>query len=143
MVDRREEMRLDRVDFLILKARAVRSFIGERAEGAIALVPPGTPRDLRHLGYGQPPRAPSVELAQRGEGDMRDVHVEPHADRVGCDEIIDFARLEHCDLRVARARRKRAHHDRRATAHPAQHFGDRVNLLGREGHDRRSRRQAR
>ena len=38
---------------------------------------------------------------------------------------------------------KRAHHDRGAAAEPAQHFGQRVNLLGGEGDDGGARRQAR
>ena len=39
-------------------------------------------------------RAPAVELAQAGEGDMVDVHVQAHPDRVGGDEKIDLAGLE-------------------------------------------------
>ena len=35
---------------------------------------------------------------------MIDVEVEPHADRVGGDQVIDVAGLEHRDLRVAGAR---------------------------------------
>ncbi len=84
-----------------------------------------------------------VELAQARKGDMRDVHVEAHADRIGGDEIIDFARLEHRHLRIARARRQRAHHHRCTTAQPPQHLGNRVNFLGRESDDHRAFGQSR
>jgi hypothetical protein len=65
------------------------------------------------------------------------------ADRVGGDQIVDLARLEHRDLRVAGARAQRAHHHRRAAREAAQHLGDRIDLLGREGDDRRSLGKAR
>ena len=70
---------------------------------------------------------------------MIDVEVEPHADRVGGDEIIDVAGLVERDLRVARARRERAEHHRRAAALAADQFGDGVDLLGRERDDGRAR----
>ncbi len=73
---------------------------------------------------------------------MRHVHVQPHADRVGGDEVVDLARLEHRDLRVAGARGERAHHHRRAAAQPPQHLGDGVHLLGAERDDRRALGQA-
>ena len=74
---------------------------------------------------------------------MGDVHVEAHADGVGGDQIIDLAALEHGDLGVARRGRQRAHDDRGAALEAAQHLGQRVDLLGREGDDGRARRQAR
>ena len=142
-VQRREAMFLDRLDLLGAEFRHRLAGEGKRAEAAVALVAAGAAGDLRHFGGGQPPPARAVELGQAGEGDMVDVHVEPHADRVGGDEIIDLARLIHGDLGVAGARGKRAHHHRRAAAHPAQHLGDRIDLLGREGDDGGARRQAR
>ena len=60
--------------------------------------------DLRHLRHGQPALAVSVELVEAGERDMRHVHVEAHADRIGRDQIIDLACLEHRHLGVAGAR---------------------------------------
>ena len=102
----------------------------------------GAAGDLRHFSGGQPTPSMAVELGEAGKGDMIDVHVEAHADRVGRDQIIDLAGLIHGDLGVAGAGAERAHHHRRAAAHPAQHLGDRVNLLGGEGDDRRARRQA-
>jgi hypothetical protein len=73
---------------------------------------------------------------------MGHVHVEAHADGVGGDEVIDLAGLVHGDLGVAGAGRERAHHHGGAAAHPAQHLGYGINLLGREGDDGGARRQA-
>ena len=115
----------------------------ERSEGAVLLVAPGAARDLRHFGDRQAAVAAAVELLEAGEGDMGDVHVEAHADRVGGDEIIDLAALEHRDLGVAGGGRERAHDDGGAALEAAQHLGERVDLLGGEGDDRRARRQAR
>jgi hypothetical protein len=98
MIERREMMALDCGDLLLVERSATPALEGERAEGAVALVAACASGDLRHLRHRQPPRAPPVKLAQRGEGDMGDIHVEAHADRVGSDEIIDLARLEHRDL---------------------------------------------
>ena len=72
-----------------------------------------------------------------------DVHVEAHADRVGRDEIVDLAALEHCDLGIASGGRERAHDHGGAALEPPQHLGERVDLLGREGDDGRAGRQAR
>ena len=85
----------------------------------------------------------AVELLEAREGDMGHVHVEAHADRIGRDQIIDLAALEHRDLGVARRGRQCAHHHRRAAPEAAQHLGEAVDLLGREGDDGGARRQAR
>ena len=74
---------------------------------------------------------------------MVDVHVEPHADRVRGDEIIDLARLEHRDLGVAGARGERAHYHRRTAAQAPQRLGHRIDFLRREGDDRRAAREPR
>ncbi len=134
-------MLLDREHFL--GGEGARPFLVQRAESAVALVAPGAAGDLRHFGDRQPAGAAPVELAQGREGDMRHVHVEAHADRIGRDQIIDLAGLEHRDLGVARARRQRAHHHRRATAQPPQHLGDGIDFLGRESDDHRAFGQAR
>ena len=80
-------------------------------------------------------RRAAVELAQRGEGDVVDVHVEAHADRVGRDQVVDLAGLVHRDLGVAGARAERAQHHRGAAALAPHQLGDGVDLVGREGDD--------
>ena len=143
MVERAEAMLLDRVDFLVAQRRAGLAPQSERAEAAVALVAPGAAGDLRHFGDGQAAVAPSVELFETRKGHMGHVHVEPHADRVGGHQIIDFAALEHGDLGVAGGRRQSAHDHRCAALESAQHLGQRVDLLGGEGDHCASRRQAR
>ena len=136
-------MVLDRLDLLVGKFRRAVTAKAEGAEAAVLLVTPGAAGDLRHFRDGQPAIAAAVELLKAGESDMGDVHVEAHADGIGGDEIIDLAALEHVDLGIAGRRRQRPHDHRRAALEAAQHLGQRVNLLGRKGDDRRARRQAR
>ena len=140
---RGEAMFFDRVDLVLGELGAAARFApGERAEGPVLLVAPGAPGDLGHFRRDEPSLATPVEFAQRGEGDVGDVKVEPHADRVGGDDVVDLARLEQLDLAVARLGAQRTHHHRSPAAEPAQHLGHRVDLLGREGDQRRARRQA-
>ena len=142
LAHRLETMLLDPLDFLRRKGRrAVRC--ADVAERAILLVPPRAPGDLRHLGDGQAARALPVIFTQRGEGDMLDIQIEPHADRIRRDQIIDLARLEHRDLGIARGRAERPHHHRRAAAMPTQRLGHAIDLLHREGDDGRALGQAR
>src|SRR6185295_3915815 len=49
----------------------------------------------------------AVELAIGGEGDVIDIEIEPHADGVGGDQVVDVAGLVERDLGVAGARRWR------------------------------------
>jgi len=64
---------------------------------------PGSTRYLSDLGSIKPAGAPAVEFTDPGEGNVVDIHIEAHADRIGGDEIVDLSRLEHADLRVARS----------------------------------------
>ena len=95
-----EAVVLDRLDDLGIEPAQ----LGGRAEGAVAHVAAGAAGDLRDLRRREAPRRPAVELHEPGEGDMVEIHVEAHADRVGRDQVIDLARLEEPDLRVAGAR---------------------------------------
>ena len=60
---------------------------------------------------------------------MIDVEIEPHTNRIGGDNVIDLARLEHGHLFVARFGAECAHDDSRAPAKAPQHFGNRIDLL--------------
>ena len=120
-----------------------RTLLGGGAEGAVAHVPPGAAGDLSDLGRGQPPRPTPVEFADPGEGDMVEIHVESHADRIGRDEIIDLAGLEHPDLGVARPRAQRPEHYRGAAPLAADQLGEREHVRNGEGDDRAARRQPR
>jgi hypothetical protein len=135
MIQRPEAMILDRRRFLLAELRRLISAKAKRTKASVSLVTAGAPRDLRHFGNGQPPVSAAVELFQASEGDMGHIHVEAHADRVGGDEIINLAALEHGDLRIAGRRRQCPHHDGGAALEAAQHLGQRIDLLGREGDD--------
>ena len=113
------------------------------AERAVVHVAAGAAGDLRQLGRREVAMHLAVELARAREGDVVDVEVEPHADRVGGDQEVDVARLIERDLGVARARAERTQHDGRAAALAPHQLGDGVDLGGRERDDRRARRQAR
>jgi hypothetical protein len=65
--------------------------LGRYAEGAVAQMAAGAAGDLTDFVGVEPTGAAAVELAQAGEGDMVDVHVQPHADGVGGDQKIDLA----------------------------------------------------
>ena len=126
-------------DELLVEGRAA----SRRAEGAVLGVPAGAAGDLAELGGVEPAVVPAVELAVSGEGDVIDVEVQPHADGVGGDDVVDVAGLVHVDLGVAGARRQGAQHHGSAAALAADPLGDGVDLLRREGDDGRARRQAR
>ncbi|QYU66739.1 glycosyltransferase [Leptolyngbya sp. 15MV] len=139
-----EPVLLDRVDFFLGKLGRPPAHLAaharQRAEGAVILVPPRAPGDLRHFRREQTPLVVPVELGQPGERHMADVKVQPHADRVGGDDIIDLARLEHRHLAVARLRAQCAHHHRRPAPEAPQHLGHGIDLLGGEGDDGAPRR---
>ena len=136
MLEFRKVMLFDGVDLFGTEGR--RTLLAtQTAERSVLLVPPRAPGNLRHFGHGQPPLPPPVELVQRCKRDMRDVHVEPHANGIGRDEIVDFACLIHGNLRIAGTGGQRTHDHRRPAARPAQQFGDRINFLRAERDDHR------
>ena len=112
-------MVLDRLDDLGIELVE----LGRGAERAVAHVAAGAAGDLRDLGRAEAARRAAVELDDAGEGDMVQIHVEAHADRVGRDQVIDLARLEEPDLRVparAGSRRPAPRRCRRAGAASAR-----------------------
>ena len=70
---------LQRLDHLRLEGRAAPG----GAEGAVGDVAPGASRDLAHLGGRQLAEAGAVVFPVGGEGDVIDIEVEPHSDRIG------------------------------------------------------------
>ncbi len=131
-LDAVEGVVLQRIDEFRLERRAA-------ARGAERAVPRGASRascDLREFGRRQAAELVAVIFAVGGERDVVDVEIEPHADRVGGDEIVDVAILEHRHLRIAGARRQRAQHHGRAAVLAADQFGDRIDFIGGERDDR-------
>src|SRR5690606_17297734 len=84
----------------------------------------------------------AIELAHGGESDVIEVEVEAHADRVGGDEVLDFARFVEGHLRVAGARRKGTENDGGAPSSMFEPRGDRVDLVGAECDDGAAGRKA-
>ena len=142
MIQRLKAVRLNPVNIQFGKFGRIRP-PGEHAKCAVALVPPRAPGDLRHFGQGQAPLFLAIKFGQAGKGDMAHIHVQTHANGVGCDQIIDFARLIHGDLRIAGGGRQGAHDHGCPAARPTQHFRNCVNMLGGKGDNGGTRRQAR
>ena len=67
-------------------------------------MPAGATGDLGYFLNRQIAIPVPVELDMTPERNMVDIHIEPHADRIGRDQEIDLSRLVHGDLRIARAR---------------------------------------
>src|SRR5215208_8367140 len=101
------------------------------AECAVAGGATGAAGDLGELGGIELAELIAVELAVGGEGDVVDVEIEPHADSVGGDQVLDVTGLIERDLGIARARRKRAKHHRRSPALAADKLRDGIDLFGR------------
>ncbi|MNL16614.1 hypothetical protein D3C87_1376660 [compost metagenome] len=120
-----------------------RGDLSRHSERAIAKVPSRTTGNLRHFGRIEIAELVSVEFPVLCEGDMVDIEVEAHADRIGGHQIFDITFLIKADLRIAGARAERSKHDGGAAALAADQFGDRINLVGRKGDNRGPLRQAR
>src|SRR6185369_14773457 len=104
-------------------------------ERAVVQITAGAAGDLGEFGGSEIAVMEAIELASGGEGDMVDIHVEAHADRVGGDDIIDIARLIERNLGVAGTRRQDTKHDGRTAALAADQFGNRIDHLSRKGDD--------
>ncbi len=124
-------MVLDRLDDLGVELLE----LGGGAEGAGAHMAAGAAGDLGDLGGAQAARAAPVELGDAREGDVIDIHVEAHADRIGRHQIIDLAGLEHADLGVAGARAQGAEHHGGAAALAPHQLGEGEDVGGGEGDD--------
>jgi hypothetical protein len=60
------------------------------------------------------PKLVTVEFTLRCKCNVIDIEIEPHADGVGGDEVVDIAGLVEIDLGVPGAGRQRAHYHGRA-----------------------------
>ncbi len=120
----------------LLHQLAVEGFaVPGHAERAVIHIAAGAAGNLADLFGLQQPHRHAVELFARGEGDVIDIHIDAHADRVGGDHEIDFARLIEFHLGVACSRAERAHDDGRTAALTANRVGEAVNILHRESDD--------
>ena len=141
------EQRLQRIEAVVFDAlgdfSVQRPDVGGGAKGSVVHVAPGAAGDLRQLGGGQAPQIAPVELPRGGEGDVVDVHVEAHSDRIGGDQVVDLAGLIHRHLGIAGSGAEGAEHHRGAAPLAADQLGQRIDVCGGEGDDGGTWRQAR
>src|SRR6202012_4336014 len=123
---------LQRIDEFRLERRAAAG----RAKSTVTGRSAGPARNLGKFSRIEPAELIAVIFAGGWERGMVDVEIEAHADRIGRDEIIDIAVLEHRHLRISGTRRERTEHDRSAAMLAADQFGDRVDLVGGESDNR-------
>src|SRR6266446_2786699 len=114
-----EPVGFDRLNNLRIK----RSLLSCGAKGAVAHMSTRAPCNLRNLGCIESAGTPAVKFVDPGKGDMVEIHVEPHSDRVRGNEIIDLAGLKHADLSVARTGAQSPENDRGASAPAADDLG--------------------
>ena len=125
LLNRRKPVVLDRLHPVRLKIMRLAS----HPEGAIFHIAPRPARNLCQLIGHKIAHPATVKFGKPGKSHMRDIKVQPHANRIGGDQIIDLAVLIHLDLRIARARAKRPHHHRSTTLLAANKLGDLINIL--------------
>ncbi len=138
-LDRLKRMAFQRLRELGFEGRASAG----GTEGAIAGGAAGAPGDLRQFGGIEPSELIAVEFAVGSEGDVIDVEIEAHADRVGGNQVFDVAGLVEGDLRVARARAERPQHYGGAAPLATDQLGDGIHFLRRECDDRGAARKPR
>ena len=83
-------------------------------ETAIGAIAPGPPGNLAQLMGHQFAHPAAIEFRIPRKGHMGNIEIQPHADRVGCDEVIDVAVLVQFHLGIPGPGRQRAHDHRSA-----------------------------
>ena len=99
------------------------------AKGAVAHMSSCAPGNLSCLRRHKIAHGAAVKFSARSKGNMINVHVKPHANRIGCHQIVNFAFLIKGGLGVAGARGECTKNNRRAAALTANKFGDGVNCV--------------
>ena len=125
---------LDTPDHVFIKRRTITCF----AKSAVCAEAACATCNLACFCGGQLPAATSIKFSAACEGDVFDIKIEPHADGVRGDQIVNLARLIKVHLGVAGSGRQRAHNDRRSAPLALQKLGDSVNFFCRKRHDSRA-----
>jgi hypothetical protein len=136
-LDRLEHMAFQPMNQIVMQGR----HLPGDAKGPVAQMPARTAGNLAEFGCRQLPVGMAVELSFLGKGHMIDIEIEPHADGIGCHQIVDISVLIELDLGIAGARAERPQHNGRTAALAPNQFGNRVDLICRERHDGRTPRQ--
>ena len=137
--DSRKAMGFNLVDNFLLKGR---TFLCH-AKGAICHMPAGTTGNLGNFRGRQMAHALPVKFGIFCQCDMRDIHIQPHADCICGYHKINIAILVQFNLCIAGTRAERTHHNRRPATLPPDKLCQPVHISGREGHNRRAALQAR
>ena len=127
-------MLLDRLDSLIFH----RAHLARHPEGAVFLIAPCPSGNLREFLRIKRAHPPAVKLRRGSKGDVLDIEIQPHANRIGRHQIIDIAVLIQGHLRVAGARAQRAHHHRATALGAADQLGNRIDVFHRKPNDGRA-----
>ncbi len=124
----------DRLGHLIGQKRR----LARDAERPVVHMPPSTPRNLRQFMRKKRAHTPPIEFLQRRKRHMVDIKVQPHANRIRGNQVINITVLVHLNLRVAGPRAKRTHHNGHATLLTAHQLGDGVKVINGKPNNRRT-----
>ena len=89
----------------------------------------GPTGNLCKLWRTQTPGQRAIEFDRSSESDMVNVHIQPHADRVGGDEIINVSGLIQLNLGIAGAGGQASHDNGGAAPLTPYHFGDGIYIV--------------
>ena len=112
------------------------------AKSAILLSPSGAACDLGQLVRGQRTHAPPIKFRERRKGNMVNVQIQPHANRICRNQKINLAILIHVDLRIARARTERTHDNGRPPLLTADQLSDSIDIINGKSDNGRARTHA-
>ena len=129
-----EIMVLQTVDGFLVKGLR---FAGA-AKGAVIHVTSGAACDLAEFAGIKLAVLETIEFAGGSKGHMVHIHVEAHADGVGCYDVIHITRLIEGHLRITGAGRQGAENHCRTAILTSDEFGHGINHFSGEGDDGRS-----
>ena len=133
LLKRRKPVIHDRACDLIRQCRRIPG----DTKGAVLLPAPSAPRDLCQFIGRQRPHPTAIKFRQAGKGNVINIKVQPHPNRIRRDQKINLAFLIHRHLRIARARRQRPHHNRRTAPLTPNKFRNRIDVFNGKPDNRR------
>ena len=105
-------------------------------KGTIPHTAPFTPCNLGQFIGRKRAHSTAIKFAKRRKGDVVHIEVQPHTNRICCNQIINIPILIKLDLRVSRPRAQRPHNHRCTAFLTADQFGDCINAVDREPNNR-------
>ena len=123
----------DRAGHIFLQSRGIPG----DPKCAVLLSAPSPPRDLCQFIGRQGPHPTAIKFRQAGKGNVINIKVQPHPDRICRNQKIDLALLIHRHLRIACARRQRPHNNRSPAALPSNKLCNRIDVFNGKSDNRR------